>query len=318
MVGKAISLTIKNKKPMITRIGSTTYTYLFTLALISVLANSCTKESSQSTSSSQTSSSTIAVASFENSSVAGDSIYVIQPCPRGYSRVSITEAQLPSAATAYLSSNYSGFTFNKAFVVVNSTGQTAAYVAVIYYDNKPVAILFDSNGNFVRVLEQRDKEDIDGKGWHDGGRFCDRDGLQKDTLAPSSLPVSVLTYMTTNYSTDTLLKAFEDRHDSGFVVISKNNGLFATVFNENGIFVKRVAMPTPPGTCMSISETALPASIVNYLTETYPDYVFEKAFAAYNSSNMVQGYAVVINANNTRYAVLFDGSGNFVAAKAIW
>ena len=184
---------------MNTRISSTTRTYLFTLGSISVLAYSCTKESSQLTSTSQTSSSTIALAASENNSAAGDSIYVIQPCPRGYSRDSITEAQLPSPATAYLSSNYSGYTFNKAFAVVNSFGQTAAYVTIIYHNDKPVAILFDSNGNFVKVLEQRDKGDIDGKGWHDGGRFCDRDGQQKDTVMLSSLPPSVLTYMATNY-----------------------------------------------------------------------------------------------------------------------
>jgi hypothetical protein len=302
---------------MITRIGSTACTYLFPLAVISALA-SCTKENSGASSTSQTTSSTIAVAVSENSSAAGDSIYIMQPCPRGYSRDSITETQLPSAATTYLSSNYSGYTFSKAFSVVNSSGQTAGYVAIIYYNDKPVAVLFDGNGDFVKVLEQRDRGDVDGKGWHDGGRFCDRDGLQRDTVSLSSLPVSILTYMATNYSIDTLLKAFEDRHDSGFVVISKNNSLFATVFDANGTFVKRVAVPISAGTCMSISETVLPASIVNYLTETYPDYVFEKAFAAYNSSNVVQGYVVIINANNTRYAVRFDGSGNFVTAKAIW
>jgi hypothetical protein len=283
-----------------------------------VLLNSCAKETSQPGSTSQASSSTIAVAASENNSAAGDSIYVMQPCPRGYSRDSITKSQLPSAATAYLSSNYSGYTFNKAFAVTNSSGQTAAYVAIVFYNDKPVAILFDSSGTFVKVLEQRDRGDIDGKGWHDGGRFCDRDGSQKDTVALGSLPATVLIYMATNYSTDTLLKAFQDRHDNGFFVISKNNGLFATVFDANGAFVKRVAMPSPAGTFASLSVGDLPATIANYLTETYPDYVFEKAFAAYNSNNVILGYVVVINANDTRYAVRFDGSGNFVSAKAIW
>jgi putative PepSY-like beta-lactamase-inhibitor len=303
---------------MITRIGSAMRTHLLLLTVISVLAYSCKKENSGATLISQTSSSTIAVAASENNSAAGDSIYVVQPCPRGYSRDSITESQLPAAAMAYLSSNYSGYTFNKGFVVVNGSGQTVAYVAIIYYNDKPVALLFDITGTFLKVLEQRDKGDVDGKGWHEGGRFCDRDGLQKDTVALNSLPGSILTYLATNYSTDTLLKAFENRQDSGFVVISKNDGLFATVFDANGTFVKRVAVPTPPGACVSISESALPATIVNYLAETYPNYVFEKAFAVYNSSNVLQGYVLVVNANNTRYAVRFDGSGNFVAAKAIW
>ena len=261
---------------MITRIGGT-FVSLLTLAAISALLNSCTKETSQAGSTSQTSSSTISVAASENNSASGDSIYVIQPCPRGYSRDSITASQLPSAAAAYLSSNYAGYTFNKAFAVVDNSGQTAAYVAIIFYNDKPVAILFDNSGNFVRVLEQRDKNDIDGKGWHDGGRFCDRDRQQKDTVALNALPAIVLTYMATNYPTDTLLKAFQDRQDSGFLVISKSNGLFATVFAANGTFVKRVTVPAPSATFASINESALPANVANYLTETYPDFVFEKA-----------------------------------------
>ena len=180
------------------------------------------------------------------------------------------------------------------------------------------AFLFDSNGNFVRVLEQRDKGDIDGKGWHDGGRFCDRNGLQKDTVALSALPTSILSYLAANYSTDTLVKAFQNRHDSSFVVISKNNGLFATVFDSSGNFVKRVTLPAPPGIAVGITQSALPANVLSYLSTTYPDYVFEKAFAVYNNSNVLQGYAVVLNANNTKYAVLFDSSGNFVSVKTIW
>ncbi len=81
--------------------------------------------------------------------------------------------------------------------------------------------------------------------------------------------------------------------------------------------MKRVSLPAPPGVCISVAQTALPANALSYLTTTYPDYVFEKAFAAY-SNNALQGYVVVINENNTKYAVRFDASGNFVSAKTIW
>jgi hypothetical protein len=306
-------------KPMITRIKNATFILLVTAALVTIFLASCQKESSQPSSSSQTSSSTIAVAASETSSgSSADTVYIVQPCPGGYSRDSIGEAGLPSAAASYLSANYAGYAFTKAFAIKNSSGQTAAYVAIIYYNTKPVAILFDSNGNFVKVLEQREKGDIDGQGWHDGGRFCDRNGLEKDTVALSALSSSILTYMATNYSTDTLVKAFQNRHDSSFVIISKNNGLFATVFDKNGNFVKRVTLPALPGYFLSIAQPALPSNVSSYLTTTYPDYVFEKAFAAYSNSNALQGYVVVINANNTKYAVRFDSSGNFVSVKTIW
>jgi len=305
---------------MITRIKNTAFIPLITLAVITIFF-SCQKENSQSSSSSQNSTSTIAVAASaaqSNSAAAADSVYIIQSCPHGYSRDSITESQLPSAATAYLSANYSGYTFNKAFAIVNNAGQTAAYVSIIYYNDKPVAILFDSSGNFIKVLEQREKGDIDGRGWHDGGRFCDRDGLHRDTIALGSLSSSILTYLAANYSTDTLLKAFTDRHDSSIVVISKNNGLFATVFDNAGNFVSHVSLPIPPGFAVNIAESALPNNIASYLTTTYPNYVFEKGFAAYNSGNILQGYLIIINASNTKYAVRFDASGNFVSAKTIW
>src|SRR6266478_4253371 len=187
MMSGKLFFNYQNMKPMITRIKNTAF-ISFTLAVATIFFVSCQKESAQS-SSSQTSSSTIAVAASETSSASpADTVYIIQPCPHGYSRDSISEAELPSAAASYLPANYAGYTFTKAFAIRNSSGQTAAYVAVIYYNDKPVALLFDGNGNFVRVLEQREKGDIDGKGWHDGGRFCDRNGLEKDTLALSALP----------------------------------------------------------------------------------------------------------------------------------
>jgi hypothetical protein len=68
---------------------------------------------------------------------------------------------------------------------------------------------------------------------------------------------------------------------------------------------------------VSISQSAVPAIVQTYLNTTYPNYVFEKAFAAY-VSNSLQGYMVLINANNTKYAVKFDASGNFVSVKTVW
>jgi len=124
--------------------------------------------------------------------------------------------------------------------------------------------------------------------------------------------------MSSNYSTDTLVKAFENRDDSGVVLISKNNGLFATVFDVNGNFEKRVALLVPPGRFIGIAESDLPTNALTYLTTSYPDFVFEKAFAVFNSNITLVGYVVVINSNNTKYALRFDSSGNFIAVKTIW
>jgi hypothetical protein len=111
------------------------------------------------------------------------------------------------------------------------------------------------------------------------------------------------------------VKAFVNR-DTSYLVLSRNNGLFATEFDASGNFVKRVQLPSKEGSCSTIEQNALPATTLAYLDQAYPNYVFEKAFAIkWNGS--LQGYVVVIDANNTKYAVEFDASGNVLGAKTI-
>ena len=286
--------------------------------LLTAVLTSCKKDNSLSSTSTSTTA-TIAVAASlteATSGTAADSVYIVQPCPRGYKRDSIAQAALPAAVTSYLTANYSGYTFQKGFVITNSAGTTSGYVVVIYYNDKPVGIQFDSSGNFVRTLEQREKGDLEGHGWHHGGRFEDRDGLGKDTIALEALPSIVQSYMAGNYAGDTLVKAFIVK-DSGYLVLSKNNGVFATLFDSTGNFVKRIQLPSKSGNCAGIDKSSLPANMLAYLDATYPNYVFKKAFSI-TVNGIVQGYVVVIDANNTKYALEFDAAGNFVKARTIW
>src|SRR5689334_9287428 len=177
----------------------------FTVA--SVVISSCNKDLSGSSSSNNSSTtSTIAVAASlsEVSSTSADSVYILQPCARGSKRDSVAESALPASVNGYLSSNYSDYTFSKAFSIVNNSGATSGYVVVIYYNDNPVGLEFDATGTFVKVLEQREKGDLDGKGWHRGGRFERRGGYGIDTVAIASLQSSILFYLTTNYPGDTL------------------------------------------------------------------------------------------------------------------
>lgn len=282
------------------------------------LLSSCSKDQSISGQQEDLSATIAVAASASRSTAAGDSVYIIQPCPRGGARVAIAEADLPATASAYLTANYAGYTFTKAFAVKDNNGTTTAYVAVLFYNDKPVAVLFDASGNFVKVLEQRERGDLNGPGgWHNGGRFCGRDGRGRDTIALNLVPVTIFAYITTNYPSDTLVKAFRNNHDSSYIVITKNNGLYANVFTATGSFVRRVNLPAPQGNCVGIDLANLPAAITNYLSATYPNYVFIRAFTGYRN-NILQGYVVIINANNTNYAVRFDAAGGFVSVKTIW
>ncbi|MEJ7680765.1 MAG: PepSY-like domain-containing protein [Segetibacter sp.] len=219
---------------------------------------------------------------------------------------------MPAAVTDYLTANYSGYTFQKVFTDKDTSGNTAGYIVIIQYNSTPVGLKFDATGAFVKVLEQREGRDLNEHGWHHGDAFDDRDGKNRDTIALSDLPSAITSYFAANYSQDTLVKAYENR-DSSIVVLSKDNGAFATVFDANGAFIKRVELPARGGHPNSIELAALPSAAQTYLTATYPNYVFKQAFEIMQNGTL-HGYAVFIDANATKYAVAFDASGNFVKA----
>jgi hypothetical protein len=285
---------------------------------------SCRKETSATNGSNteavttSATSSTIAVAT---DSSGGDSVFILQQCDHGYFRDSISFPALPDSITAYLNSNYAGYGFVKAYEIKDSAGTIGGYVLIISFNGKPVGLLFDAAGKFQRVLEQRERGDMQGEGWHHGGRFDDRDGLHRDTVALSALPSSITAYLASNEPSDTLVRAYLDK-DSSWLVITKNNGLFANIFNSSGEFVKRVSL-TPSGLSYStpvlqnVSKDSLPVSSLSFLTTTFPNYVFESAVSL-TVNGQLQGFVVVIDANNTKYSTWFDASGNLVAILPIW
>ncbi len=300
---------------------------MLSLALLLLSFASCKKDSTvdttaatQSTTESTTTqaavASTQAVAVAASRSTVGDSVYVVGTCARGHHRDSIAFSSLPGAVTDYLTANYAGYTFQKAFTNKDTSGNTGGYIVIIQYNDNPVGLRFDAAGAFVKVLEQREGRDLDGRhGWHQGGAFADRDGKRRDTIALSALPSAITGYFTTNYAQDTLVRAYKNR-DNSIVVLSTNNGAFATVFDANGAFIKRVDLPARKGHPNSIELAALPSAAQTYLTTTYPNYVFKQAFEI-NENGTLQGYAVFIDANATKYALAFDATGNFIKAVTV-
>lgn len=290
------------------------------LCLLALVAtSSCKKESSGTNADlaaeiQATATATQSVAVSTNA--AGDSVYITHTCEPRDHRDSIAATALPASVSAYLTTNYAGYTLVKAFKISDASGTLKGYVTIISFNGNPVGIAFDANGNFVKVLEQREGRDLrEGRGYHEGGCFQHRDGKQRDTVAVSALPASITAYMAANFPADTVMRAAKTR-DSGYVLISRNAGLFATVFSASGSFVGRVQLPAPKGAIAAVDADALPAAITTYLTNTYPGYVFNKAFSI-TVNGALQSYCVAIEANSTRYGLLFDASGNFVAVKPI-
>ena len=310
------------------------YYPLLLLALIATVFSSCQKGSglkstttTTTTTAKTVSSSTVlatgSIAVSTTSNLAStfnfatrDSIYLTHCYPHNGTKDSVAFSALPSAIGTYLTTNYSGYTFVKAFSISDSTKTVINFIVVIKYNGNIVGLKFTTAGVFVAVLEQEAGADLgSGPGCHDGGPFDNRGGFHPDTIALSAIPTAVKTYFTTTYPKDTLSVA-SIAPDGNYVLISKNTLLYATVITPAGALVSRTQLEAHGGIHTAITAANLPASITTYLTTTYPGYVFDKAFSE-TVKSVLQGYDVFITSNNTKYVVEFDASGTFVSAKAI-
>lgn len=249
-----------------------------------------------------------------SSSLAGtstDAIYAVNAYPAGGRKDSVTFASLPATIGTYLAANYAGYTVQKTFKIYNAAGVADGYVVVVLFNAKPVALRFDTAGAFVSVLKQCEGNDIGGgPGWHDGGRFGDRDGKHRDTVAILALPTAVKAYFTANYKTDTLLHAALNM-DGSYSVISANKALYVTTVSATGTLLSRIQISPRPDSHTAVIESALLPDITTYLTTTFPGYVFDKAFVEKAGTTIV-GYDVFVTVNGTRHALLFDATGKFV------
>jgi len=96
------------------------------------------------------------------SNASADSIYVINTCARNASKDSIAFTALPAAVNAYLESTYAGYTFQKAFSIINSSGVVTGYVVIINYNGSAAGLKFDAEGIFIKILEQQIGRDLAG------------------------------------------------------------------------------------------------------------------------------------------------------------
>ncbi len=261
--------------------------------------------------------STNAVSGLQTTTSTTDSLYAMGACNKDHKRTKVNAEALPAAITSYITTNYAGYTFINAFSTATiSTNTLDAYVVAFNFNGKPIALKFDAKGLFIKVLELREGRDMKKGGDHHlGGCFENRDGKQRDTIALSALSANIKAYFTTNYAKDTLKAAFTNK-DGSIIVISKNVSFFASAFKTDGTFIKREALPYRPGKDKEIAQSALPANVTSYLSTTYPNYVFKKAFSNLDNG-VLKGYLVIIDANMTKYAIVFDATGAFVAAKVI-
>lgn len=294
------------------------YLHVVAAAALMMLYASCKKDALQGTATQKTvtkpsSSTSIAVAVTATDSTDKDTVFVVNCFSKHSTRDSVAFSSLPSAIGTYLTANYSGYTLKMAFKVVDSVGTTTDYIVVIRYNGAPVGLKFTAAGVFEKVLEQEDGHQMRGEPWRPGAPFGDRDGRMKDTVALSAVPSVVINAFKQNYPSDTLTHA-SVAPDSAYILISNNNGIYATDITQAGKILSRKEILPPGGPApWLLTQDKLPAAIVAYLTTTYPGYVFNGAFVLGWSAN-IKGYEVFITDNSTNYDVQFDSSGKFVKA----
>lgn len=258
----------------------------------------------------------IAVDLQSSGSSAVDSVYVVNNFDRELLRESVPTSTLPMTIQDFQTENYENHQPLMAFIVFDAEGNMNAYISIIRYHNRPVALEFEADGSFHKVMEQREWQDLDGEGWHLGGLFDDRDGAGRDVLDLYNLPDAINTYLSANYQEDSVVKAFKTKEET-YIIISKNNGAFATLFDSNHQFENHFGLPAVNAELEDIAKSGLPSPVLDYLSYTFPNYVFNKADVVHSNGNML-GNLVLINANNTRYAVAFDVFGNCVSNKVIY
>lgn len=248
---------------------------------------------------------------------ATDSLYAMDACKKGNKKTRVEQSSLSASIKTYISANYPGNTFLKAYQISNQTSSVIeSFVVVVQFNEKPVAIKFDASGIFLKVLEIREGRNMKGKGgWHAGGLFDNRDGKHRDTLAISAIPLAIKSYMLSTHPADTLVHAFVNK-DQSIILISRNIEFYATSFTTANVLIKRIQLPAGPAKVRAIEASALPSKSSAYLTTTYPNYVFKKAFEL-KVNGALKGYLVLIDANLTKYAIHFDASGQLLKAVTI-
>ena len=133
---------------------------------------------------------------------------------------SIDIATLPAAITTYINTNYAGSTIK--FAGKDEKAQTVVGVSL---NNVETGLLFDANGVFVQALAHYGKK------------------AKLTEVDITTLPASVGTYVTANYTGYTIKKAGKDA-DGNLLVGLKNDTTHKVLkFDSTGKFVEELAIP---------------------------------------------------------------------------
>ncbi|WP_080058685.1 PepSY-like domain-containing protein [Spirosoma aerolatum] len=157
----------------------------------------------------------------------------------------VNAASLPTAITTYITTNYAGATIKEA--LKDSSGN---YAVAIVQNNMLKLLVFQADGTFVKEADARKR------GHRDSTHHMPGDSLHHPkgdslhhpkpmgpiatTVAVSSLPAAITTYINTNYAGATIEKAAQDAKSSDYIVaiLTSDKKHALLLFGSDGTFKK--------------------------------------------------------------------------------
>jgi hypothetical protein len=219
--------------------------------------------------------------------------------------VAVTQANLLSAISTYLTTNYAGYTFVNAYSeAVN--GVISAYDVNITLNSIPYHVVFNATGVFVSV--------------NSAGKGQGKINQTIATVAQADLLATIKTYLNTTYAGYTFINAYSETSNSvltGYDVnITYNAVNYHVTFDATGAFVSVGTRKAKTATTnVPVAQADLLAAISTYLTTNYAGYTFVNAYSE-AVSGVIANYDVNITSNAVTYHVVFDAKGVFVSVGA--
>ena len=106
----------------------------------------------------------VALNGYANSTT--DSVYVLYGGDKTLFRDEIPGSVLPASIQQYQTDNYQDYSQINSFTLIDIKGTVKSYLSVIRFNERPVALEFSIEGSLLKVLEQREKADLNNAGWH--------------------------------------------------------------------------------------------------------------------------------------------------------
>lgn len=208
------------------------------------------------------------------------------PAPQLITKVS----ELPAAIVTALQ----GYTFLKGTIITERDGKKLYYVSASK-DGRIVEMVFDNDGKLIKSTATPPAPQR----------------IQK----VSDLPAAIATALQ-GYTFESGVITFDRNEKKTYTIVASKDGKrYELIFDNDGKLVKNTVIPSPPKVEQKpVTLAELSQAIKTFLDKEYAGWKLEKGvLMVVNGAN--QEYQLYIKVGTVSWLVVFDGKGNFKAAR---